>query len=101
MNELSSLPEIQMQQLKPFERNPKCPKCTAVAETLLRRLFRRTIRVFPMRYCCGGKPATEEHLAMMGLIKHEHRNVCAGMNQEHLHRFCKNCGYEWLSEVFS
>lgn len=69
----------------------------------------------PLRtvYCAGGKePESEEQNPLVGVFKMATGalpeqlknlsgrtiNICAGIGQEHLHRICSNCGYEFLMQ---
>ncbi len=51
-----------------------CPKCGSQRETV------------STRYCVGG----------VG----DNRKLCYGREEEHFHRGCPRCGYEWLEAVF-
>jgi hypothetical protein len=101
MSALSQLPEIQNQKVCPFEKRPRCRKCDARSYSLLAVLMFRVITQFGMKHCTGGKEPTEDVEMPIPFLKMKRDNNCAGLNTEHLHRICGNCGYEWLSEVYS
>jgi hypothetical protein len=101
-HDLDQLPEIRAQKLLPFERVPRCRKCGA-ARWFIAWLVLRARASFPARHCNGGKAPTETMESPMPFFvpSAKRQNNCAGVTKEHLHRYCTNCGYEWMSEVRS
>lgn len=93
--------------IKPFTESAQCVKCGA-ADQILTPMMGMGIGSM---FCPGGKQLEEEQeknpveafLSLLpaitnlgGVARKPKINICAGVTEEHLHKTCPRCGYEWL-----
>lgn len=97
--------------IKPYSESATCVKCGAGDNSPNPMLGMMGINT---RFCPGGKELEEEEpknpieaflslLPALGsslAVAHKPRiNICAGIGEEHLHKTCPRCGFEWLTKV--
>lgn len=96
---LETLPEIQAQTVKPYQRIIKrCPKCGRTRTRLPRwivRLLDLPRTGFDLAYCTGGKAPERELSGPLGM-NFTVENMCAGISADHLHVKCFCCEYRFL-----
>ena len=97
--------------IKPFSELAECVKCGAGDNSPNPMLGMMGINT---RFCPGGQgPEVEEEknpietflsvlpqLAAQKIPSTRPRiNICAGIGEEHLHKTCPRCGFEWLTQT--
>ena len=116
------------QTLKPFSEISTCIKCGISEQLRQMQDFGPPSVFLPQgkipgviltRYCAGGKEPEERpeespdpmaHIAaifskvasvhnQVGALVPAKLNICAGIGEEHLHKTCSACGYEWLMKT--
>lgn len=106
--------------LHPFFELSECPKCGSADHSCddKEAACQRPCRHIRTRYCAGGKPVTEDApvnpMMALGRIMESAQegktvssadltrteiNLCAGVGEEHLHKTCVMCGYEFLTRT--
>jgi hypothetical protein len=96
--------------IKPFTESTQCVKCGAVDPHPMLMIGVQT------RYCPGGQePETETEKnpieAFLSLLpslgsplaaaRKPGINICAGIGEDHLHKTCSRCGFEWLTKTMA
>ena len=100
------------QRLNPFSDVSTCIKCGSTSLPSHGHIG--------TRYCAGGKEPEERpeeshdpmtqiatvfskvasvHNQVGAPLVPSRLNICAGIGEEHLHKTCSGCGYEWLTET--
>lgn len=115
-------------QIEPFADCSACNKCGAADARIqfdpqdgpvaIAPMSPYSVSVINTRYCAGGKEPEEKspvsgigsvlgHLLEgrlpegmnLGELGKRTINICAGVMQEHLHKTCSRCGFEFLTET--
>jgi hypothetical protein len=92
--------------MEPFSPKPKCAACSTTSGGLkslrIRLVHGVRFSTFDVSYCPGGKQPTEVHTnrnPLAGLFgadeSREVLNLCAGIDEPHLHLRCRMCTYSW------
>ena len=98
--------------IKPFTESAQCAKCGAGDNTSVPMMGMTGVH---SRYCPGGQepevePDKNPIEALLTLIpafsnplapRKSRINICAGIGEEHLHKTCSRCGFEWLTRVMA
>ena len=97
--------------IKPYSETADCIKCGAPdrhPNPMLGVIGAAT------RFCPGGKQLEEDDQdkspidAILSLLpalsnpmsaRKPRINICAGIGEEHLHKTCPRCGFEWLTQT--
>jgi ribosomal protein S27AE len=104
--------------IKPFTESAQCTKCGAADYLAMGQPMPSNLMMNPviMRFCPGGKELEEEEPknpieaflsllpalgSSMAVARKPRINICAGIGEEHLHKTCPRCGFEWLTAVRS
>lgn len=101
--------------LHPYSALCECPKCGNRDHSSDKTVEHACFHI-RTRYCAGGKDL-EEHkpanpMAIIGgmmeaagegrnlttdMLTKTEINLCAGIGEEHLHKVCSSCGFEWMT----
>src|SRR5260221_6069414 len=94
--------------VKPFTESAQCNKCGAFDNPQGVIMGMQSIQT---RFCPGGqeleaepdKPPVDAILSLLPTLlsnplaaRKPRINICAGIGEEHLHKTCPRCGFEWL-----
>lgn len=111
---------MEAQTLKPFAEVVTCPKCgdgpapTGPDSAFFNSPMGVVLSFVTTRYCPGGQEpeSPAEPNPMLALIEFvapkvgfsagtpkPRLNICAGIGEEHLHKTCSRCQYEWLTRT--
>lgn len=97
--------------IKTYSESEQCVKCGALDNPQGVIMGMQSIHT---RFCPGGKELEEEQeknpieafLALVpaitnfGAVPRKPKiNICAGIGEEHLHKTCPRCGFEWLTQT--
>lgn len=96
--------------IKPFSELAECVKCGA-GDSMPASPMIGMFGSINTRFCPGGKEPEEEQdknpiHAILSLLPSlgnplaalkPRINICAGIGEEHLHKTCPRCGFEWLT----
>lgn len=104
-NAVASLPEMQSVKLKKYRREWRvCPKCGHIPfrlPALLIRWLELPWTHFEIGYCRGGHAPVEKSSVDLpfGKVEQEHRPICAGVTEPHLHVTCQQCHHSFLTKT--
>ena len=97
--------------IKPFSELAQCIKCGAGDPSTHAIPMIGVHGPIHTQFCPGGKELEEEQdknpveaflsllpaISNLQLARKPKINICAGIGEEHLHKTCPRCGYEWLT----